>query len=147
MVDLQNNGACPQKAMLWIRRIDVQAKWLPAALKREWSESRTEGRALSPTRSSPRVLNMDELKVPATGKAGNKWGKCKAVINLDALIRVGPMTATDSNPRDFDPGPAHTGWAWVEQNRPPASCMWAWALISATPTWNARGWLAISLRR
>ncbi|MFN7179983.1 Rieske 2Fe-2S domain-containing protein [Hyphomonas sp.] len=44
MVDLQNQGMAHQKAMLWIDDIDVQAKWYQT-LKREWTASRSEGRA------------------------------------------------------------------------------------------------------
>ena len=43
MVDLQNQGMAHQKAMMWIDDIDIQAKWYQR-LKREWTESRTEGR-------------------------------------------------------------------------------------------------------
>lgn len=43
MVDLQNTGLPFTKAMLWIDDIDVQAKWYNK-LKREWAQSRAEGR-------------------------------------------------------------------------------------------------------
>ncbi len=44
MVDLQNEGLKYRPGMLWIDDIDVQAKWY-LKLKKEWAQSRTEGRA------------------------------------------------------------------------------------------------------
>jgi phenylpropionate dioxygenase-like ring-hydroxylating dioxygenase large terminal subunit len=46
MVDLQNQGLPFTRAMLWIDDIDVQAKWY-MKLKREWGQSRGEGRAFN----------------------------------------------------------------------------------------------------
>ncbi|MCA3696010.1 aromatic ring-hydroxylating dioxygenase subunit alpha [Aquidulcibacter sp.] len=46
MVDLQNKGLPFTKGMLWIDDIDVQAKWYNK-LKREWAQSRAEGRPFS----------------------------------------------------------------------------------------------------
>jgi phenylpropionate dioxygenase-like ring-hydroxylating dioxygenase large terminal subunit len=54
MVDLQNTGLKYQPRMLWIDDIDVQAKWY-LTLKKEWAESRKEGRDfVNPI--EPRVL-------------------------------------------------------------------------------------------
>ena len=44
MVNLQNMGLAFDPAMLWIDDADRQAKWYQQ-LKREWAESRAEGRA------------------------------------------------------------------------------------------------------
>ena len=46
MVNLQNEGLVYDPALLWVDDADRQAKWYQA-LKREWTASRREGRALA----------------------------------------------------------------------------------------------------
>ena len=46
MVNLQNQGLRYDPALLWIDDADRQAKWY-GQLKREWTQSRREGRAFA----------------------------------------------------------------------------------------------------